>query len=356
MTAFEPHPLLRNPHVATVIAALWPRKLRRLQAATERLFDVEPGTRLLAKCHWQRNPQHHPTLVLVHGLEGSSESHYMLGIAEKSFASGFNVLRINQRNCGGTEHLTPTLYDAGLSRDYRAILEELIERDGLSEIFFVGYSMGGSLVLKMAGELGAQAPRELRSICAVCPGLDPAASSDVIARSHNFLYQRYFLRSYRGRLRLKAKLFPERYKAHDITRCRSLREWDEAMTAPASGYDDASHYYCRASALPVVSGIRVPTLIITAQDDPIVPFGSFRDPRILDNPFITLIATQYGGHCGFISRYAGDERFWAERRVVEFCKKQLETAGDSPMKTQEIVSGRSRWQEGISIGRTVEAW
>jgi predicted alpha/beta-fold hydrolase len=103
------------------------------------------------------------------------------------------------------------------------------------------------------------------------------------------------LRSYRRRLRLKAKLFPERYKAHDITRCRSLREWDEAMTAPASGYDDASHYYCRASALPVVSGIRVPTLIITAQDDPIVPFGSFCDPRILDNPFITLIATQYGG-------------------------------------------------------------
>jgi predicted alpha/beta-fold hydrolase len=155
MTAFEPHPLLSNPHVATVIAALWPRKLRRLQAATERLFDVEPGTRLLAKCHWQRNPQHHPTLVLVHGLEGSSESHYMLGIAEKSFASGFNVLRINQRSCGGTEHLTPTLYDAGLSRDYRAILEELIERDGLSQISFAGYSMGGNLVLKMTGELGA---------------------------------------------------------------------------------------------------------------------------------------------------------------------------------------------------------
>jgi predicted alpha/beta-fold hydrolase len=118
MRAFEPHPLLRNAHVATVAAAFWPRKLSRLPAATERLFEVEPGTRLLAKCHWQRDPQRHPTLVLIHGLEGSSESGYMLGIAEKGFASGFNILRMNQRNCGGTEHLTPTLYDAGLSEDY----------------------------------------------------------------------------------------------------------------------------------------------------------------------------------------------------------------------------------------------
>ena len=109
MRAFEPHPLLRNSHVATAMAAVWPRKLSRLPTATGRLFDVEPGTKLLAKCHWQRHRQRHPTLVLVHGLEGSSESPYMLGIAEKSFVSGFNVLRMNQRNCGGTEHLTPTL-------------------------------------------------------------------------------------------------------------------------------------------------------------------------------------------------------------------------------------------------------
>ena len=102
----------------------------------------------------------------------------MLGIAEMGFASGFNILRMNQRNSGGTEHLTPTLYNAGLSGDYRAVLQELIERDALSDIFFAGYSLGGNLVLKMAGELGLHAPQELRGVCAVCPGLDPAASSD----------------------------------------------------------------------------------------------------------------------------------------------------------------------------------
>jgi predicted alpha/beta-fold hydrolase len=352
--AFEPHTLLRNPHLAAVVAAFWPRKLSRLPAPTERLFEVEPATRLLAKCHWQRDPRRHPTLVLVHGLEGSSESRYMLGIAEKGFASGFNVLRMNQRNCGGTEHLTPTLYNAGLSGDYRTILEELIQKDGLSHICFAGYSMGGNLVLKMAGELGQNAPPELRRICAVCPGLDPATSSDAIAQSSHFLYERYFLRSYRRRLRRKERLFPERYKADDAARYQSLREWDDVITPPASGYVDATDYYYRASALRVVARICVPTVIITAQDDPIVPFGSFCDPGILDNPFITLIATQYGGHCAFVSRYAGDERFWAELQVVGFFKKQLEMAGDSVVENQKIARGYSerRW---ISIGSTVEA-
>lgn len=351
ITAFEPHPLFRNAHVATVAAAFWPRKLSRLPAATERLFEVEPGTHLLAKCHWHRDPQRHPTLVLIHGLEGSSESPYMLGIAEKGFASGFNILRMNQRNCGGTEHLTPTLYDAGLSEDYRAVLEELIERNGLSEIFFVGYSMGGNLVLKMAGELGPHAPRELRGISAVCPGLDLAASSDAIAQPHNFLYERHFLSSYRRRLQRKAKLFPERYSAEGLARWQRLREWDEAITAPASGYHDAADYYYRTSALRVVAGIRVPTLIITAQDDPIIPFSSFCDPGILDNPFITMIATQYGGHCGFISRYAGDERFWAELRVVEFCKRRLEMAEDSKMHEQEYVRVTFGRAGETSLGR-----
>jgi predicted alpha/beta-fold hydrolase len=353
MRAFEPHPLVRNPHVATVMAAFWPRKLSHLPAATDRLFEVEPGTRLLAKCHWQRDPQRHPTLVLIHGLEGSSESRYILGIAEKGFVSGFNILRMNQRSCGGTEHLTPTLYNAGLTGDYRAVLQELIERDALPDIFFAGYSMGGNLVLKMAGELGPYAPQELRGVCAVCPGLDPAASSDAIAQPRNFLYERHFLFSYRRRLRCKAKLFPERYSIDDMARYRSLREWDEAITAPASGYHDAADYYYRTSALRVVAGIRVPTLIITAQDDPIVPFASFCDPGILENPFITLIATQYGGHCAFITRYAGDERFWAEPRVVEFCKQHLETAEDSMEEKQEFFERAFGRTAEVSFGRRV---
>jgi len=324
MLPFEAHPLLRNAHLMTLAANFWPRRLGKLSRATPREFEVEPGSRILAQCHWQSPPGEHPTLVLIHGLEGSSESPYMLGIAERAFAGGFSVLRVNQRNCGDTEHLTPELYNSGLSCDCRAVLVELVERDALPEVFFVGYSMGGNLVLKMAGELGSQAPQQLRAVCAVAPSLDLAACADAIALRQNFLYEWHFIRGLKQRLRRKARLFPGRYALDGLRRVRTLREFDDVVTAPHSGYRDAVDYYFRASASRVIAGIRVPTLMLTAQDDPFIPFASFQDPALAANSRITLVAPPHGGHCGFISRRAGDERFWAEARVMEFCRQHSE--------------------------------
>jgi uncharacterized protein len=319
---FEPHPLFRNPHVATVAAAYWPRDFSALLPATNRLFEVEPGTWLLAKCHWQDSPRLHNTLVLVHGLEGSSESPYMLGIAERAYQRGFNVLRMNQRNCGGTEHLTPTLCHSGLSEDYRTVLSELIECDQLQKIFFSGYSTGGNLVLKMAGELAERTPRELRGTCAVSPCLDLAACADGSGHPRNLVYESYFLRSMRNTLQRKAAVFPDRYQAERFSAPRNVREWDEAITAPEWGYRDAADYYDRGSALHVIGQIGVPTLILAAQDDPLVPITSFRNSGIAENPFITLVTPEHGGHCAFISRDGGNERFWAEECVLEFCTSQ----------------------------------
>src|SRR5258707_3986132 len=169
MVTFEPHLLLRNPHAQTLASAFWPRRFPRLARSTPREFETEPGTSIRGECHWQSQPRERPTLVLVHGLEGSSESGYMRGLAERAFAAGWNAVRLNQRNCGGTESLTPTLYNSGLSGDYRAVLIELIERDSLSQNFFSGYSIGGKLILKMAGETSGAAPRPFRGVGAgVC--------------------------------------------------------------------------------------------------------------------------------------------------------------------------------------------
>jgi hypothetical protein len=298
---------------------LLPRRTPRLSRAEGRLFEVEPRTQLLALCHWQREPSRLPTLALVHGLEGSSESGYMRTLAARAFAAGFNVLRINQRNCGGTERLTTTLYNSGLSADFRTILLELVERDRLKQIFLAGYSMGGNLVLKMAAELGAAAPRELRGICAVCPTLDLAACVDAIERPENRLYQWHFVRHLKSRVRRKAKLFPGQFELNGMDRVRTVREFDDAITAPCCGYRSAADYYERASAMRVVHQIAVPTLILTSKDDPVVPFESFGAPEIAGNPRIQIAATQSGGHCAFISRSRGPERYWAEARVLEFC-------------------------------------
>ena len=322
-----PQRLWRGGHRQTIAAFLSRRHRRLLRETTPdeeaRYFQTEPDVQVLAHCRWQRARTAHPTLVLVHGLEGSSNSVYMLGTAAKAFAKGFNVVRLNMRNCGATEHLTPTLYNSGLTHDLRFVLSELIERDKLSrDIFCAGFSMGGNVVLKLAGEYGDDAPPALAGFCAVSPSLDLAACARRIEHPSNRLYQSRFVRSLRRRMRYKHTLFPETYDIKNLRRVRTVRDFDETFTAPHFGYADASDYYARASALRFIADIRLPTLILTAQDDPFVPFASFTNEAISDNPHVHLLAPPHGGHVGFIAAHAepGGDRFWAEHRIVEFCR------------------------------------
>ena len=319
-TPFEAHPLLTNGHAMTIAAAFVPRRFD-IPPAEARLFQVDAESRLLGHCHWQPGKRKDlPVLIIVHGLEGSSDSNYVRGIAEKAFHRGFHVVRMNQRNCGGTEALTPTLYNSGMSADYRAVFEELSNAGGFEQIFFVGYSMGGNLVTKMAGEYGAAVPKALRGVCAVCPALDLAACADALERRDNFFYQRHFVTGLMSRYARKQKMFPGRYQLNGLRPIRTVREFDNLITAPQFGYRDAQHYYENVGAKRVAAQVRVPMLLIAAQDDPFVPYFSFLAAKINENPAIRFIDPEHGGHCGFISKHAGSERFWAEQRIVEFCE------------------------------------
>jgi hypothetical protein len=295
------------------------RQFADLPPASTRLFDVEPRTRVLAHCHWQDNPRTHPTLVALHGLEGSSDSHYMLGVADKAIRRGFNVVRLNQRNCGGTEHLSEGLYHSGLTADVVAVMKELAEVDGLPAIAVAGYSLGGNLALRMAGTFGDEAPASLRAVCAVSPTLELGACMDAMERRRNRLYEWNFMRSLRGRIRRKAAMHPERYDVIGLWRIRSIRAFDDRFTAPHHGFKDAADYYYRAASMRVVDQIRVPTLVITAEDDPFIPAGPFRDPKVTGNPHISLRITRHGGHCGFVEDARdGYDGYWAEQQIVEF--------------------------------------
>jgi uncharacterized protein len=316
---FEPHPLLRNGHVMTMAPVFW-RRTFSLPPAEDRLFQVDPESRLLAHCHWQPGKRSDaPVIVIVHGLEGSSDSDYARGIAEAAFKRGYNAIRINQRNCGGSEALTPTLYNSGMSADYRAVCHELANRDGFGEIFFVGYSMGGNLVLKMGGEYREAFPKALRGICAVCPALDLAACAEALERWDNYFYQRHFVKGLMERYRRKALSMPARYSQNGFSAIRSVRQFDDAITAPNFGYRDAREYYETASAKRVLAYLQVPTLLITAKDDPFVPYSSILFAGAEKNPAISLVAPKYGGHCAFVSNKSGSARFWAEQCVVDFC-------------------------------------
>jgi predicted alpha/beta-fold hydrolase len=323
---FHPHHFFRGGHAQTIAAYAWPSRRRiAADADEERLFEVAPGVRILAHCRWQPNRGEHPTLVAVHGMEGSSASGYMLWTAKKAFSAGFNVVRVNLRNCGGTEHLTPTLYNAGMSEDIRAVIAELIDQDRLSPLFLAGFSLGGNMVLKLAGEYGANPPPELLAVSAVSPSVDLNLSTKLMSQRRNWIYHQDFVRRMKARVRRKSKLFPELYDANHLRRVRSVREFDECFTAPAGGFDGAEDYYDKCSSIRVVDQIRIPTLIIHAHDDPFIPFAPLTDPVFKSNPYLLLLDTERGGHVAFISRNSSfsEDRFWAENRVIEFCQLRL---------------------------------
>jgi predicted alpha/beta-fold hydrolase len=322
VNAFEPHWLLRSPDLMTIAGTLKWRRYPALPPGEQRRFRVDRETEVLAICHWQQQPRKHATIIVLHGLEGSVISSYMRGIAEKALKAGFNAIRLNQRGCGDSEHLTPTLYHSGLSQDLRSVVTELAEHDSLPEIFVCGYSMGGNLALKMAGELGAAGPRALRGVIAVAPAMVLSEVADAVDSRRNFLYRRRFVRELEARYQRKARLFPERF-SNIRQPTRTLREFDDTVTAPAFGFANADDYYRQSSAINVVPDITVPALIMAAEDDPLVPIATLRHPAIAANRNITLVTSKHGGHCAFISRFSGQYRFWAEAAVVDFCRLQL---------------------------------
>lgn len=319
---FTPLSRWKGGHWMTLYAWGRPRSFAALPPPQPRLFDVARGTRVLAHCHWQPRPWEHPTLLALHGLESSSNAHYVRGLADKAFAAGFNAVRLNQRNCGGTEHLSDSLYHSGLTGDAIAVMRELTEVDGLTTFAIAGYSLGGNLTLKLAGDFGADPPKELRAVCAVSPTMELAVCVDALEEKQNALYQWHFVRNLKRRMRRKAAAWPGKWTLDALPRIRSIREFDDTYTAPHHGFRDAADYYDRASAMRVIDRIGIPTLIITAADDPFVPPGPFREPVVDRNRNITLKLLPHGGHCGFVEEAsAGYDGYWAEREIVEFLKK-----------------------------------
>ena len=312
----------------TIAAAFWPRhrQLTKLRAqAQTRLFKVAPQVELLAHCHIYTGDPQRATLLIVHGLEGSSDSTEVLALCHKALSCQMNVIRLNLRNCGGTLHLCPTLYNAGLSNDVLAVLLELQEKDRLRNIFLAGFSLGGNIVLKLADELASSAKNLLRGVCGISPSIDLLASVTAIEKAVNRLYDQRFLQGLKEKVRQKQAFFPGRFDLSKLLLLNTLRDFDEHFTAPDAGFASAYDYYTKCSALPIVDRIAVPTLIIAAQDDPIVPFASFA--QLPDkHPFVSLLSPKHGGHGAFISSRAKEkealfftDRFWAENRVIQFC-------------------------------------
>jgi uncharacterized protein len=344
---FLPRRFLRNHHLQTLVGNFKPRQYVLPEpeahfvevdaekstpadseftqvAASERLSQAKAEVRargasfVLCHCHWQANAGQCPTLLLLHGLEGSSSSQYMLGNAARAWAAGWNIIRMNMRNCGGTEDLSPTLYHSGLSGDVAAVMRTLANQKGLAAFALVGYSMGGNLVLKLAGELGENRPDYLKTVVGVSPAMDLGASADALHNPSNRVYEWKFLIGLRRRFRRKAELFPEIYSTVGLERIATLRQFDDQITARYSGFTGADDYYHRASSARVASQISVPTLILHALDDPFIRMLPSTRAALLANQRVRLIETRHGGHCAFLAAADGYDGYWAEKVLLDF--------------------------------------
>ncbi len=242
----------------------------------------------------------------------------MLGNATRAWAAGCNIIRMNMRNCGGTEDLSPTLYHSGLSGDVAAVMRTLATEKGLGAFALVGYSMGGNIVLKLAGELGENRPDYLKAVVGVSPAMDLGVSADALHNPSNRVYEWKFLIGLRRRFRRKAELFPQIYSTVGLERIATLRQFDDQITARYSGFTGADDYYYRASSARVASQISVPTLILHALDDPFIRMLPSTRAALLANQRVRLVETRHGGHCAFLAAATGYDGYWAEKVLLDF--------------------------------------
>lgn len=321
---FVPRRFLGHAHVMTVFAWAARRDFAALPERDARLIRVAPDTQVLAHCYWQPERGDCPTLLALHGLEGSSGVHYMRGLADKAYRRGWNAVLLNQRNCGGTEHLTPTLYHSGLTSDPREVMRSLMASDGLRSFGVVGYSLGGNLTIKLAGELEDHRDVPVRAVVAVCPTIDLERCVQAIERRSNWPYHFNFVRNLKSRMRRKVAVWPGSFDLSPLDRIATIRAFDDVYTAPSHGFGDAANYYHRASALRVAARIAIPALIVSAADDPFVPVEQFLDPAVRENRHITVALPRHGGHCAFVGRRDDHDGYWAESTAVEFLGRWLD--------------------------------
>jgi predicted alpha/beta-fold hydrolase len=339
---FIPRRFLRNGHIQTIAGNFLPRTHPALPAPEAQIIEVEaasadrPASHVLCHCHWQPEAvrSRRTTLLLLHGLEGSSSSQYVVGNAARAWASGMNVIRMNMRNCGNTEELSPTLYHSGYSHDVAIVIDTFVRQHGCASFALVGYSMGGNLVLKLAGELGRSAPGHLQAVIGVSPAMDLAASADALHEPWNRVYEWKFLRGLVRRYARKVELFPQIYNPARARGLRSLRDFDDRITAAYSGFTNADDYYARCSSARFASSIAVPTLILHALDDPFVRMLPATRAALLGNPSVTLVETAHGGHCAFLGpRTPGDDGYWAEIMLHRFAVAHTAVAHTSVSHT-----------------------
>jgi predicted alpha/beta-fold hydrolase len=322
--AFAPRRWTRGAHRQTLIG-YWARRALRWSLPSEDVWvDRGPGVRLLLRVTWQPGPRAaRPLLVLVHGLGGSDRAAYVVSTGLLAHQRGFHVARMNMRGAGDGEGASAALYNAGLDEDVVAVLQALDPQ--AASLALAGFSLGGSLSLLALGRRRTHLPASLRAAAAVSAPLDLQACADALCGRSGRIYTSYFMRNLRGVYRRRQTSFPDRYERGRERTVRTIREFDERITAPYGGYRDAAEYYERSSPGPWLAHIDRPTLILAAADDPMVPGPSVERYPLPATGLVEREILETGGHMGFVAPSRAPGSFWAADRVVDYLTARVFT-------------------------------
>jgi len=312
---YHPPILLRQKDLNTIVPALT-RKVKPLSYQRQRL-ELTDGD-FLDLDYSNANTRTQPIVAVFHGLEGDSDSAYVRGTCHALNQAGWDTVAVNFRSCSGEPNRLYTAYHSGLTLDLHEVVEHL--SGTYNNIYLVGYSLGGSLSLKYTGEQGENINEKVKAVVGISVPCDLTTSCKNLQRRRNYLYLRRFLRTLRKKALYKIDAFPEQatFSASDIKRTRNFYSFDNLYTAPAHGFKDAEDYYSSCSAKHFIPGIKTPTLLINALDDPFLTPECYPYEAAKDHPYFHFMTPKRGGHVGFAKHWRLKGNSWVEDRIIEF--------------------------------------
>ena len=323
-TAYRPAWWVPGAHAHTLWGKLF-RRGRPVPTRTERWDTPDADFVDVVRLDATAGPGA-PRLLLMHGLEGTQRSHYAQGMFEQARRRGWGMDLLVFRSCGGETNRTRRFYHSGETTDFAFVLDRVVQEHPHAPLGLVGVSLGGNVLLKFLGERGDDLPAAVRGAAAVSVPYDLARGSRHIAQGFSRVYEAHFLRSLRGKVQAKLDRYPDLEPTAGIASVRTLYEFDDVVTAPVHGFRDAEDYYTQSSAIRWIDRVRVPTLLLSAVDDPFLPADVLDDVRAIaaGNPALHVEFVPRGGHVGFVSgRVPWRSEYYAERRAAEFLAARL---------------------------------
>jgi predicted alpha/beta-fold hydrolase len=329
LVQFSPSRWLRNGHLMTITASLV-RVPPRLPAYRER-WELADGDFLDVDRLDGATPEA-PAVLICHGLEGSSQAGYVLGVMEQAYSRGLAAVALNFRSCSGEPNRLPRFYHSGETSDLGYAIDRLLSEQPGRCLGLVGFSLGGNVVAKYLGERGAAVPDGIRAAAVISVPFDLARCCAAIDGPDlaSYVYRERFLRRLRPKALAKARRFPGLIDEDRIRRARSLREFDDSVTAPLHGFAGAADYYARSSSGPLLPEVRRPLLVISAEDDPFVPGFTLPLRALRENSYVTAQVSAAGGHVGFLAGPPWALRRWAEEQAAEFIAAHLPVPPPAP--------------------------